>query len=81
MIFAGCMRSVGKQAIDESGKHRVNEMMMELRENIRASFRDGAKHQTSDAQLRIGESRYSGFDASHRPGMTTSTDWHYTPHK
>jgi len=24
MIFAGCMRSVGKQAIDESGKHRVN---------------------------------------------------------
>src|ERR1700730_15211144 len=29
------------------------------------------KHQTSDAQLRIGESRDSGFDASHRPGMTT----------
>ena len=56
MIFAGCMRSVGKQAIDVSGKHRVNEMMMELRENIRASFRDSAKHQTSDAQLRIGES-------------------------
>jgi hypothetical protein len=28
------------------------------------------KHQTSDAQLRIGESRDSGFDASHRPGMT-----------
>src|SRR5258707_6642027 len=27
-------------------------------------------HQTSDAQLRIGESRDSGFDASHRPGMT-----------
>ena len=27
-------------------------------------------HQTSDAQLRIGESRDSGFDALHRPGMT-----------
>jgi hypothetical protein len=26
--------------------------------------------QTSDAQLRIGEPRDSGFDASHRPGMT-----------
>src|SRR3954463_3906627 len=36
------------------------------------SFRDGAQHQTSDAQLRIGESRDSGFDASHRPGMTWS---------
>src|SRR6476659_10466612 len=34
------------------------------------SFRDGPKDQTSDAQLRIGESRDSGFDASHRPGMT-----------
>jgi hypothetical protein len=28
------------------------------------------KHQTSDAQLRIGESRASGFDALHRPGTT-----------
>src|SRR5260370_9825233 len=28
------------------------------------------KHQTSDVQLHIGESRDSGFDASHRPGMT-----------
>jgi len=28
-------------------------------------------HQTSDVQLHIGESRDSGFDASHRPGMTT----------
>src|SRR5260370_38782976 len=36
------------------------------------SFRDGPKDQTSDAQLRIGESRDSGFDASHRPGMTES---------
>jgi hypothetical protein len=27
--------------------------------------------QTSDVQLHIGESRDSGFDASHRPGMTT----------
>jgi hypothetical protein len=46
------------------------------------SFRDGPKDQTSDAQLRIGESRDSGFDAEpvigprfartrwHRPGMT-----------
>src|SRR5258706_12387003 len=35
------------------------------------SFRDGPKDQTSGAQLRTGESRDSGFDASHRPGMTT----------
>jgi hypothetical protein len=28
------------------------------------------QHQTSDVQLHIGESRDSGFDASHRPGMT-----------
>jgi hypothetical protein len=46
------------------------------------SFRDGPQDQTSDAQLRIGESRDSGFDAEpvigprfartrwHRPGMT-----------
>src|SRR6266481_2852961 len=34
------------------------------------SFRDGPKDQTSGAQLRTGESRDSGFDASHRPGMT-----------
>jgi hypothetical protein len=27
---------------------------------------------TSDVQLHIGESRDSGFDASHRPGMTTT---------
>src|SRR5437667_157335 len=32
------------------------------------------QHQTSDTQLRIGESRDSGFDASHRPGMTS---WQY----
>jgi hypothetical protein len=36
------------------------------------------KHQTSDAQLRIGESRdfraiaHLRFDAAHRPGMTRS---------
>src|SRR5450631_2434516 len=48
------------------------------------SFRDGPQDQTSDAQLRIGESRDSGFDAEpvigprfartrwHRPGMTES---------
>src|ERR1700730_8466033 len=34
------------------------------------SFRDGPKDQTKDAQLRIGESRDSGFDASHLSGMT-----------
>jgi hypothetical protein len=34
---------------------------------MRQSFRDGAQHQTADAQLRIGEARDSGFDASHRP--------------
>jgi hypothetical protein len=28
------------------------------------------QHRTSDAQLRIGEFRDSGFDAAHRPGMT-----------
>jgi hypothetical protein len=28
------------------------------------------QHQTSDAQLRIGESRDSGFALAHRPGMT-----------
>jgi hypothetical protein len=28
------------------------------------------QHQTTDAQLRIGESRDFGFDASHRPRMT-----------
>jgi hypothetical protein len=37
---------------------------------VGTSFRDGPKDQTSDAQLRIGESRDSGFDAPHRPGMT-----------
>jgi hypothetical protein len=37
---------------------------------LASSFRDGPKNQTTDAQLRIGESRDSGFDASHRPGMT-----------
>jgi hypothetical protein len=37
-----------------------------------SSFRDGPKDQTSDVQLRIGESRDSGLDASHRPGMTES---------
>jgi hypothetical protein len=42
------------------------------RSNPSSSFRDGPKDQTSDAQLRIGESRDSGFDASHRPGMTAS---------
>ncbi len=36
----------------------------------RVTFRDGPQDQTSDAQLRFGESRDSGFDASHRPGMT-----------
>jgi hypothetical protein len=36
------------------------------------SFRDGPQDQTSDVQLHIGESRDSGFDASHRPGMTAS---------
>src|SRR4029079_4130372 len=34
------------------------------------SFRNGPKDQTAGAQLRTGESRDSGFDASHRPGMT-----------
>jgi len=34
------------------------------------SFRDAPKGQATDAQLRIGESRDSGFDALHRPGMT-----------
>jgi hypothetical protein len=29
------------------------------------------RKQTSDVQLHIGESRDSGFDAAHRPGMTS----------
>src|SRR5260370_16347344 len=49
-----------------------------------SSFGEGPKGQTSDAQLRIGESRDSGLDAEpvigprfartrwHRPGMTES---------
>jgi hypothetical protein len=44
----------------------------ENRENRTPSFRDGPQDQTSDVQLHIGESRDSGFDASHRPGMTAS---------
>src|SRR5882672_1001123 len=36
------------------------------------SFRDGPQDQTSDVHLHIGESRDSGSDASHRPGMTES---------
>jgi hypothetical protein len=35
-----------------------------------SSFRDGPKDQTSDAQLRIGESRDSGLGSSSRPGIT-----------
>src|SRR5262249_4390189 len=37
-----------------------------IRVSLPPSFRDGAQHQTSDAQLRIGESRDSGFDARPR---------------
>jgi hypothetical protein len=32
-----------------------------------SSFRDGPQDQTEDTQLRIGETRDSGFDASDRP--------------
>src|SRR5580704_5161475 len=40
-----------------------------LREAIHfPSFRDGPKDQTEDVQLRVGESRDSGFAS--RPGMT-----------
>ena len=39
---------------------------------LSASFRGDAKHRTSDAQLRIGESRDSGSGAAHHPGMTES---------
>ena len=38
------------------------------------SFRDGPLDQSQDAQLRIGESRHSGFTASARPGMTARDD-------
>ena len=38
----------------------------------RSSFRDGPKDQTSDVQWHIGKSRDSRFDASRRPGMTTT---------
>ena len=40
------------------------------------SFRGASKTRTSDAQLRIGESRDSGFDALHRPGKRPP----YFPH-
>src|SRR5438876_12332093 len=52
------------------------------------SFRDGPKDQTSDAQLRIGESRDSGIDAIgprfartrwHRPGMTAEMRRTFSP--
>jgi len=42
--------------------------------SLRSSFRDGPKDQTSDVQVHIGESRDSGFDALHRPGMTKELD-------
>src|SRR4051812_39304691 len=38
-----------------------------------SSFRDGPKDQTSDAQLRIWESRHSGSGPSDHPGMTRAT--------
>jgi hypothetical protein len=34
---------------------------------LNPSFRDGALHQTPDAQLRIGESRDSGFALTRAP--------------
>src|SRR5215207_2574131 len=37
------------------------------------SLRGGPQDRTSDAQLRIGESRGSGFDASHCPGTTVTS--------
>src|SRR5260221_10322366 len=49
---------------------KLNERRRKRRSNQTSSFRDGPKDQTSDVQLHIGESRDSGLDASHRPGMT-----------
>src|SRR5216684_5784446 len=48
--------------------------LMSIRLRVGLSFRDGPKDQTSDVRLHIGESRDSGFDASHRPGMTVDVD-------
>src|SRR6266702_2755903 len=64
--------------------HRVRFSCQRNRGHLSQSFRDGPKDQTSDAQLRIRESRDSGFDAEpvigprfartrwHRPGMTVA---------
>src|SRR5258707_5804598 len=47
------------------------------RKFIRRHSGGDAKHRPSDAQLRIGESRDSGLDAAHRPGMTAPNRWHF----
>ena len=39
---------------------------------LQPSFR-GTRSVNSDTQLRIGEPRDSGFDATHRPGMTENS--------
>ena len=64
--------------------------MTRLREAIRRRHSGMRRQaQTSDVQLHIGESRDSGFDASHRPGMTGSgslrslvrADFHFGGHE
>jgi hypothetical protein len=44
------------------------------------SFRDGPQDQTTGVQLHPRESRDSGFDASHRPGMTAKLDHQTATH-
>ncbi len=72
--FAG----VGKCRDDESGKHPVNEQREGTATEECGSFapscRGALKTRTSDAQLRIGESRDSGFIAARCPGMTVERD-------
>jgi hypothetical protein len=55
-----------------SRKHRTHPQRAHRRKTIthcEPSFRDGALHQTSDAQLRIGESRDSTIAIAHPSSM------------
>ena len=75
-----CFAGVGKCRLDESGKHPVNEACEEIAAEQcgsfahALSFRGALKTRTADAQLRIGESRDSGFIAARCPGMTVERD-------
>jgi hypothetical protein len=63
----------GKSRARRGARKHVEKRSDEAILSVRPSFWDGPKDQTSDAQLRIGESRDAGFDAAHRPGMTDAS--------